>query len=605
MTRTLIFVWRDAHIAAVRARANPADLIVSLHLDASALLRAAGIPFHETTDFLTPADLRILLEQGFHLAQTWFRSFEAECRIDGVSPLANEALSLAPFITDGIIARFLFDAVTRRHPVDRLLLFAAPIDPIVITDSVLTIDLWVSAWRMLAQARGLPVTLLPSDEAASSMRRRSLAGRAREAMRIARHIVANRIAWQRHFNRGRSGAGAVCFVVLNGEANRYTGLVQEMARRLDAPLIPIALGARRTGGVGIYRALALLPGAAVPRRSAARRWYAHFLTFQQTYSGAHPELFANPDYAAHFRAYFLKFLPDSIQIYHDAQSIFRQTRARAVIAATFPTLHTGSVHAAARAMGIPVLALPHSGGPTDRHTRYRGDRTLAWSHDYARAWASTQGDTPLIVTGLHPSIITGSYAPSQAWQPDRGGRARVLLLLATIQTGIRPWADMRQHYALLEQLAHVPDHLHERIEVVFKLHPAHDYRHVYQAIAPDDIAHVRVVRDVPLEAVLRTSDLALLVSVGTSAHLLALAEGIPLLYVSAAESIIDDYLAISEWEPDMATRDPRQVWARIESALFDADARARLIDANRRYWARLGAGAPDPAGAICEALGTP
>jgi hypothetical protein len=602
MMHTLIFAWHDAHVAAIRARANPADLVVSLHLDASALLRAAGIPFHELTDFVTQDDVRVLLEQGYHLAQTWCESFAADCRFEGVSPLANEALSLASFITDGMIARFVFDAVMRRYPVDALLLFTAPIDHLMINDSVLSIDLWVPVWRMLAKERGLPVIPLSShDEPA--VRRPGTMQRVRQAVGIARQILANRIAWQRHFSQTRLGTGAACMVVLISETRRYAGLLDEIAHGLDAPLIPIALGARRTGGVGAYRALALLPGVDMLRiRKAARGWHARFLAFQQSYSGAYPELFANPDYAPHFRAYFLRFLPDSVQIYRDAQTIFRRTHTRAVIAATFPMLSAGSVHAAARDLAVPVLALPHSGGPTDKHMRCRGDRTLVWSHDYARAWASTQGDTPLTVTGLHPSIISGSYASSQVWQSGQRGRARVLLLLATIQTGIRPWADMHQHRVLLERLACVPDHLRDRVEVIFKLHPAHDYRHVYRALVPEHAEHVRIVRDVPLEAVLLTSDLAVLVNVSTSAHLLALAEGIPLLYVSAAGGIIDDYLAISQWEPDMMTANPDQVWDRIESALFDAEARAHLLDINRRYWARLGAGSPDPAGAIREAL---
>jgi hypothetical protein len=609
MTHTLIFAWRDAHIAAIRARAHPDDLVVSLHLDASVLLHAAGIPFYETTDFLTPDDLRALPEQGFHLAQSWFRSFEADCRLDGVSPLAISAPELATGFSNALIARWLFNAIADRHPIGAVALFPASHENLLFTDTTIQPEMWIPLWRMMAQQRAVQVIELPiapeENPQSQPVHRAGQIDRVRQIVRLVGSVIGNRIAWERQFARARRAGASVAFVVMINEAHRFADLHQQIAGSLDVPLIPAVVGARRSGGVQSYRAMLLLPGVQSLRLLAAgRRWYARFLAFQRTYQGEFPELFANPEYARQFHALFTRFLPDSSAVYTDAYIILRRSQARAAVITTYPQLHVGSVHAAARDLNIPVFALPHSGGPTDRDLRFRGDHTLIWSRDYQRAWRATQGDTPFIMTGMPTSIVQHGYPQQAVWRAGDHQRRRITLLLATVQVGMRPWVDVRRHSQTLRRLADVPAHLRDRVEVIFKLHPVSDYRHAYQAIVPEDAGYVRVIRDVPLETVLLASDLALLVNVSTSAHLLALAEGIPLLYLSTVgDTIIHDYLAIADWGGDaMTVLDDESVWARIESVLFDDAARARLLDANRRYWAQLEAAEHDPARVIGEAL---
>ncbi|MGQ9910017.1 MAG: thioredoxin domain-containing protein [Candidatus Flexifilum sp.] len=294
-------------------------------------------------------------------------------------------------------------------------------------------------------------------------------------------------------------------------------------------------------------------------------------------------------------------LVNTAQTYREGRTLFKRLRTHLLLTGGVPELNASGIIGAAADRRIPVLSLPHSGIPTEPNLTYFGDAAIAWTEDYRAVWKDAIEPEAIHVVGLDPAIIARGYPlRSDAARPERA-RKRVTVLTSTVQLSALSYVEIDAHRRMLAALAHVPAHLRDRVEVCFKLHPVYDYRYFYESLVKDD-SPVQIIRDRSIESVLDETDLALLVNINTSAHLLALARAIPLLHIHNAASWFRAYDRLDDWGQDFTIRDADAVWPAIERALFDPAYRRAVVDANRAYWNRLKADQPDPAERIAAIL---
>jgi hypothetical protein len=167
-------------------------------------------------------------------------------------------------------------------------------------------------------------------------------------------------------------------------------------------------------------------------------------------------------------------------------------------------------------------------------------------------------------------------------------------MLSTVQISAIQFLDTDLHRSTLKTIADVPPHLIDKVEVIFKLHPSYDYKYFYESLIPPQSDAVTVVRDTSLEDVLNSADLAVLVNISTSAHLLSLALEIPTLYIHTANTWLGQYFKLDDWGAEFTVRTDEAIWPTFEKILFDSTSTQKLVEANRKYWTRLEATSHDP-----------
>jgi hypothetical protein len=600
----LICAWTADHVAYLRMALREGDRVVSFDLDASALLNEAGIPFVEAYTFISDDETAAFQEPADELARTWYKPIESQCLIDGVSPLEMERRTLYTFFQNALCARLIGLRLFERFPCSRLVIFDYPRDPITFTD--LHENATMPILEYLAERRGVDVEVISAPQTGPSR----VPERPRRSLpRLLLNLLRNRLHWERQFwgmalRRGAS----INVVLLINEAERYARIVDHLRSRFPGRFFTGVIGGRSTAGVKIdgcdwhYPGFNLLPDLGYLRiRRLSRRWYAAWEAYRAAYQGAYPEIVANPHFDFQFRYLFGVRLVNTAQTYREGRTLFKRLRTHLLLTGGVPELNASGIIGAAADRRIPVLSLPHSGIPTEPNLTYFGDAAIAWTEDYRAVWKDAIEPEAIHVVGLDPAIIARGYPlRSDAARPERA-RKRVTVLTSTVQLSALSYVEIDAHRRMLAALAHVPAHLRDRVEVCFKLHPVYDYRYFYESLVKDD-SPVQIIRDRSIESVLDETDLALLVNINTSAHLLALARAIPLLHIHNAASWFRAYDRLDDWGQDFTIRDADAVWPAIERALFDPAYRRAVVDANRAYWNRLKADQPDPAERIAAIL---
>lgn len=600
----LICAWTADHVAYLRTAARVGDIIVSFDLDASALLNEAGIPFVEAHTFISDDETAAFQEPADELARTWYKPIERQCLIDGVSPLEMERRTLYTFFQNALCARLIGSRLFKQFPCSRLVIFDYPRDPITFTD--LHENATMPILHYMAEQRGMDVEVISVPQTGHSR----IPERPRRSLpRLLLNLLRNRLYWERQFWRMALRRGAsINVVLLINQAARYARIVNHLRSRFPGRLFIGVVGGRSSAGVKIngcdwhYPGFNLLPDPGYLRiRRLSRRWYAAWEAYRAAYQGAYPEIFANRHFDFQFRYLFKVRLVNTLQTYREGRILFKRLRTQLLLTSNVPEMNASGIIGAAAEQHIPVISLPDSGIPTEPNLTYFGDTAIAWTEDYRAVWKDAIKPESLHIVGLDPAIIARGYQlQSDRARPERT-RKRITVLTSTVQLSALMYVEIDAHRRMLAALAHVPAQLRDRVEVCFKLHPVYDYRYFYEALVKDD-SPVQVIRDQSIENVLDETDLALLVNINTSAHLLALAKAIPLLHIRNAASWFRAYDRLDEWGQDFTIRDADAVWPAIERTLFDPAYRRAIVDANRAYWNRLRADQPDPPARIASIL---
>jgi hypothetical protein len=644
MTQPLVFLVRPQQVDTLMEAAPDllsAARLISLDLDVSARLAMLGYSSTAMTDVL-PADVihRLRLE-AVRLSETWFLPYQDLFTDDGFVLPYLDRFAMAWCFTEALIARELF----RRC--------AADAHEIVIVDSPRKLTVWGAAppdaanavWRWMG-AKTLTPDPSPSGRGEKAplplnqfslqrfwksyfgVKRSSYAASdsplpegeglgVRVFLKTSNRIVSLASNWLlnpllRDAIRGREYAALM--VVYYLEASRYSAIAGTLERAFGdrfAKMTTDYVHRAETGGT-VWNPMPTLRPYWTARRVGEGMRRAFETWKAQPYQGDYPELFANPHLHFKFRHFITERFPRAAQTAADTLFTLRRLHPKTIIVTSVAIHHQPQIIAAAGRLGIPVMTVPHSGIPTAPEITLTGERGIVWTQDFIDWWgrggeAKSEGaaagfginSNQLVMVGLPQEIVLHGYE-QQAVQPSTSGKKTILALLSAATLDTLAHGDMAAHWDTLKALANVPEHLRESIRLIFKLHPGADYQYFYEQVrqsspAPDAI---EIVKNASLLDLVREADLSVSVNIPTSAYLLPLEAGKPLLHVQTIV-LPGIRFALGGWQGASVIRQPDLIWSTLESALLDA---AAILEDNRRFRAYLSPDMGEPLDNIITTL---
>ena len=611
MTQPLVFLVRPQQVDTLVEAAPDllsAARLISLDLDVSARLAMLGFTSTAMTDVLPADEIHRLRLEAVRLSETWFLPYQDLFTHDGFVLPYLDRFAMAWFFTEALIARELF-----RH-------CAGDASEIVIVDSSRKLTLWGTAppdaanavWRWMGEGRVkiYPSPLAPLPQGERGTRKASQRFSAlREQLKNSNRIVMLVGNWLlnpllRDAMRGKSYDALM--VVYYLEASRYSAIAGTLERAFGdrfAKMTTDYAHRAETGGTTWNPMPTLRPYWTARRvgegmRRAFETWKA------QPYQGDYPELFANPHLHFKFRHFITERFPRAAQTAADTLFALRRFHPKTIIVTSAAIYHQPQIIAAAGRLGIPVMTVPHSGIPTAPEITLTGERGIVWTQDFIDWWGRAGeafGINPdrLVRVGLPQEIVLHGYE-QQAVQPSTSGKKTILALLSAATLDTVAHGDMAAHWDTLKALANVPPHLRDSVRVIFKLHPGADYQYFYEQVrqssaAPDAI---EIVKNASLLDLVREADLSVSVNIPTSAYLLPLESGKPLLHLQTI-ALPGIRFALGSWQGASVIREREMIWSTLESALNDP---AAVVEDNQRFRASIGADMGDPLENIIAAL---
>jgi hypothetical protein len=579
--------------------------IISLDLDVSAYLRVLGYEFAELMDYLSITDIESIYTEAERLKGNWHQIVEAEAQFEGVNPLVMERHILTYFFRDALLAIQLFQSVFAQLKFEQIILFASEQKPFVEANA--SADVRNAIWQYMTEAWGLKIQKIESK--VSAKRSYGVYG---EKFRLAASLIlksaTNPFYWQllKH-QLFKKPQAAIVFIVTINESYRYGYVAKELKLRFKNRFFSLVLGTRRQGSIYIsqhdvlYHPFGLLPGTSLLKaRSFARQLYKLWKSRISPYGGDYPQIFDNLYLNFQFDFFFNKQVPNALENYRQAQTIFRILKPAIVLTTPSGNIYQSSIIEAARQQKIPAAILPHSAIPEGKDVILSGDYIIAWSRDFIDQWQS-QGveENRIFVTGLPRSLVDDGLRPqATSDEPEHSEKKTILLLLATASVAGVPIVDLNAHFQSLKNLVQIPEHLRGKVKLVFKLHPSADYQYLYQHLATED---VEIIRHGNLANLVKTTDVSVLINIPTSAYLIPLYEKKPLLFIRTSTCLQSDIGLVKHGGEALITSDS-EIWLKLERVLFSSSDQDRILQANHRYMTWMGLVNHSPLDALANAI---
>jgi hypothetical protein len=660
MTQPLIFLVRPQQVDTL-AEIAPDFLstarLISLDLDVSARLAMLGYDSTAMTDVLPAEDIYRLRLEAVRLSETWFLPYIDLFTYDGYVLPYLDRFAMAWFFTEALIARELFRRCV--GDTDEIVIIDSPRKLTVWGTA--PPDAANAVWRWMGEGRVKVVTPHPLTPSLPQGERESKPKQERFAAWRARLKSLSRVVMMagnwllnprlREAVRGKS-YDALMFVYYL-EASRYSAIAESLERAFGNRFAKMTTdyGHRVETGGAVWNPMPTLRPYWITRQAGEGMRRAFEAWKAQRYEGSYPELFANPHLHFKFRHFITEQFPQAVETTATASFVMKRFRPKTIIVTSAAIHHQPQIIAAAGRLGIPVMTVPHSGIPTAPEITLLGERGIVWTQDFIDWWGrggeskteapadkfginfdpsampkssekgasadvnsnqlvtsellekqanSAADSNRIVMVGLPKAIVLHGYE-QKAIEPPSSGKKTILALLSAATLDTIAHGDMVAHWEALKELANVPAHLRETVRVIFKIHPGADYQHFYEQVRQSSATPdaVEIVKNASLLDLVRAADLCLSVNIPTSAYLLPLEEGKPLLHVQTI-ALPGIRFALGNWQGASVIREREMLWPALEKALDDP---AAILDDNRRFWAWLGADSGDPLGNLQRAVG--
>lgn len=303
------------------------------------------------------------------------------------------------------------------------------------------------------------------------------------------------------------------------------------------------------------------------RMATFRRAKRTFDDARRRYTGAFPELFANPFLRFQFDAIWAEIIKAD-RLGEAFRSLIQMVRPSLVVFGYDDFAAERMFKRVARSEGTPTAALIHGGLGAALGARFSGadlDHMLVWGEKDARN---------VIRYGLAPEKVqtVGSVryfdlyqsAPRKARETRsaalvearrqlgmQGDKPIVALLTATILEPSAPIAHPAKHRETWRQIIRLASRRPD-LSFVIKPHPGWDHYEFYRVLCQGGPPNLVYLHDAGIEGVLAASDIAVLVNCCTTAALEAMLFGVPVVFlrtaiypIEAAEDPLQDGGAIS------------------------------------------------------------
>lgn len=555
--------------------------LVALSLRAAEALNLRNCEFIAAWDYLEPHEHLAIAEQAETLIGSWTAAFSPLCRYKGADIPAWDTETVRFFLYDGLflktaLPRLFADASARSIAIPGAITRPA----MFYLDS----DANAAVSAYLALAHDLHVDMLPPEKGWPSGERFMPVADEKAMDRALRSAAEER--------RGRP------MVVLNSHGLRGVVFLAETLHEAGFFVVVLALGSLSSGerealaGSAMVIDVGVFWQGPVPdqyrkhfeaARAACRSWTEH-------YDGEHPELFGNPLLAYQFDYYLGYCWPSAAWLLDVVEEVLARLSPDCLITSDLsdPEVRM-SLHAATR-LGVPKIVGLHGGWPRGPDVYPVADRVMLWGQSQrAFAEAHWQGRWAVVGPlagpddrrGPDPDALDAARRRLKL-SPDR---ATVLVMNGSTATGAFPRCPLGDHLRSLSNLLRVPEELAGRIHILVKKKPGFEeswlYDEALRRIGNRD--HVTLVDDIPLELLTGLCDVAVMVTMTTTAYLEPIFSNAPLLWIQTVPLFRNHFAHLPEPGVQKIETDD-QVWPTLAPLLFDRKHRENLAARQRAFW---------------------
>lgn len=303
----------------------------------------------------------------------------------------------------------------------------------------------------------------------------------------------------------------------------------------------------------------------------------------------------NPFLTFQFDYVFTDLLPATLRAYTSTHEAIRVLEPELVLVAAHSFIEQGAV-AAARRCDVPSVMITH--GVLSWLQTVSAEHFWAWGELPKRILTDELGAsaTAVRVVGA-PQLSKISEIAPQALSAHRAAVRRrlgvdddaVMLVVLTSGVGEGPWQAVapcrvaESWEALLQWTQQRP-----RVQLVIRPHPLadmHAWYHAMQRASP--LKNVSVAREGPVEDIVAAADLALVMQNVTTAGLVAVQAGCPVVYVRSARRFdTPAEAAWSEAEGLTVVNTAGELADMLDRLLGDPIARSECLDRARQFLTR-------------------
>jgi hypothetical protein len=531
--------------------------IITGDIAAAVRLEQLGIPFIDEWSLLEPEDLHASWSDAYELGGHWWEQGTVGTEYRGVPLEECARLELAWPFEACLNACKIYDRLLDSRPVRRIAGYFLP--PVAVCQAAphpfhrAITSIYHAVLRWCAARKGVPIRRLPlpaplSDARGPQNHERPTAESARAyEPPVWAHLTAERPGWI-GWDLPRGPAG------LRAPGKRTVLLMPWLAAKEAADLegafqtrpgwrvVRVALSSAADGFTFAPWHIGEIDRSLAAARQAHRRWCAR-------YSGAHPEIFANPFFRFQFERIWTE-LGNAARLGESFHALLDSLEPSLVVFGYDGFVIEQVLQRIARARGVPTASLHHGGlAPVQGYRPCLGhaDRMMVWG---------TQDVETFQQYGVSPQRLqmVGSLRYEEAYRSDvrartegraeaaRDARRRLnvpearpvfLLLTATVMgmasPTARPGAHRQTWRELLLLARRRPD-----FTFLIKPHPGWDSYELYRQLCAEGSPNLRFAYDATLEQCLAAADVAVLVNYCTTAALEAMLHGLPVVFLRTA-----------------------------------------------------------------------
>lgn len=569
-----------------RDPALPASLrergVSLLALDPPAIARLSNLnlPFTCLDDWIPAGARKAALEEASSISKTWFSPVKDEMTIDGICWPSVDRFGLHFFWNEAAIAAAYADAFSASG-VNELLLTPRlarrgstyPEEwPRVGSDSVAT-SIWSNDGRF--EATHLAATHRDAPEA-----RRTVRQLASNAARPLRSRVATRA-----LSDSRQLRGKLVVAFFWSEAHRLSPLVARLRESFARDLVGVAHSSNPLAASAVQRRwkipIYLFDRSPPPEPEDVNAFRAALETLRQKSNDKLLNAVLRDE--GNSLAYSIEERwPELAGAQRRWRQVWRNNRPLTLMTSDSVNAFVQNPVLAARAETIPTISVPHAVVSNELSTKHE---RMLYGNRLQRSLLLQAGASETNLLPCSDVIIENEYPVVESTIQRAKGQATVLVLFDPLGFAelIAPLRSPQEQVQTLRSLDTTPEHLRERVTVIFKMHPNGLDHDLLRGILSRSLV---LPRNSPLHQALAVSDIVVVANSFGSVVTHALVSGKPVAFLKTDPTLGD--IPYTEPARSFDTAGPvfndvRALWRWIQDGLDDPSVFSGAVRRNLQF----------------------
>ena len=535
-------------------------------------LKNDGLSSLMVSDFLTKDDFREIKRKAQHLSKSWYLPYESLLEYRGINLGELCRIDNIEFFYEVVMANKVMEHILSKPVPNEVIVFAdLKIPCIGDTRYNATHDIFEAVVLDMAEKRVIPVRklYLPAKESIKNKLKKTPAVRhVLPLLRFAKKIIRQTLGSVRRFRDKQK----ISISSINAEKEKY--LVLCLAGEYDAFIVwpvlkalsesgkfegilvsgsrPRLKGANRSG-IEDDEAIKYIPvrdfkGDNRPQDLAA---YSRFIQAKEKFandlhSGSRrlEKPLCNRFLEVQYNYLWEKYFPAAIKMIDTGYRMFDRIQPNALITEDMESYSLRILGKIAKARGIKSVSMPHGCINDIEGYEFESDIFLAWGEISKRQLIYEYGYTDQSIKVVGSAIMekvkrslneAQKENPLQKTKYGFNGDSKIILIMTCGFTSeVYGRLDLKDYITAWDEIANYALS-HPEIEFIIKPHPSTDYVDWYHDyFGKKGIANIRTMKNVKLESILPTVDIAVMFQIISTAVLVALLAGVPLLFIQNA-----------------------------------------------------------------------